>query len=112
MVIKIRMVFTLLGCPYCEELSLPIIQRNITLPINDKIEFIDLFSQDPRLSMMAAMQKSEDPRDWAAPSMIIDSPRVDRCFNSFREGRGERSIIHGVFNAEHTLNFLNGLIWR
>lgn len=62
--------FTLNGCHYCEELAKGILLANNNLPIDKKIDFIDVHSGDSRI---AFMDNKFPNGEFPMPVTVLDS---------------------------------------
>lgn len=115
-----RTLFAMIGCPYCAIASLGVIQANCSLPLDKQINIVEVLPQeinrraigDPRLSVLAALHKSESVQEWGFPVLMLDKEGLKRRFDDINTGNTKRALIRSVYSANHYETFLKEyLLW-
>jgi len=106
---KMRALFVTNRCPPCRKVSEAVMRANITLPLEFKIDIINIYSGDPRTKVLAEIYGSDDPNNWLCPVIVFDRPAIRRRFGRIVKGT-QRVVIFGYQGQEHLVTFLNKLI--
>ena len=109
-----RCLFSLFGCPYCLTASLAVQEVNITLPIGQKIQTIEVFPQqvdgqfvgDPRLWKMAYMKKNPSIETMEFPVLFVDNPSISTMFESYMKKNRDDVIIKSAYSHNHYVTML------
>lgn len=109
--IKVRVLYTLLGCRYCNLTESAIIHVNNFLEIGQKIEVIDIMSGDPRCSFLAKLFKSPSLYDWQVPILVVDNPVIRNLFNYYIKSNGKRVLISSIFDFNHYVTMVKGITY-
>ena len=102
-----NLLFVLPSCNLCAEAELAVIQANATLPISEKIQMINIMSNRPELALLAKFHNSNNPSDWAVPTLFLEEKGVKKVFGSYvKTNNKHRVIIRSVLDKEHLLEYI------
>ncbi len=72
----------------------------LSFPLGIKIDVVDINLPDPRIKWMEA-NFGPNKKQWTLPTLVLERPRKKTLFNRGYKGLGGRTVIFGVFDAEH-----------
>jgi len=104
-------MYTLRYCPICRNVKSALSIVNNRVPLENRVDIIDIFSRDPSTCIMETMNEGNlNPMQWRAPSIVVDKPIVKRIFNSHIKSRGERITVQpSTLPFESMLNIMTNL---
>jgi len=105
-----RVLFVVAHCPICEEVELGIQRMNANLPVGERIQLIDIFSNDPRLSYLAKKFNTWDKGRWVLPVLVLDKPMIKKRFNTYYKGFSRIEISFNIRSLQHYLTLLENYL--
>ena len=101
-----RAFFYKYGCGYCSREKFGMVLANMKLPVGRMINFVDIESGDPRVSVIGEIFNKT-----FAPVIIIDNERPYKYGNSYLNGR-TRFAIASTFGNYSTSSIIKNLLWE
>lgn len=87
-------------------------RANIELDVGQKISFVNVFSGDPRLRVLAKLQGTNNPMEFQAPTLVVERKSMQRYFGNVFNQFSHRAIIHSVFSEEQYFLILDQYLMR
>jgi len=117
-VIKIKLLYSLLGCPYCNIAGLSILFANCNLPVGNRVSIIEVLPNelnhkalgDPRLSFLSALNKSESVQEWGFPVLVLDNVGLKHFRGNVVVGPTGRAMVHSAYSHKHYQRFIESMI--
>lgn len=118
--IKVNVLYSLMGCPYCRTASLAVIHANLTLPLNKRITIIEVLPQeingraigDPRLAFLAELNKNPSIQEWGFPVLVLEDEKVMQRFGTSMKKMTNRVVMHSAYSHDHYVTFLKQYLER
>ncbi len=89
------------NCPICNEIELATLQLNMNLPFGERLQIIDIFSNDPRLTYLEKFYKTEDKFKWILPVLVLDRKKLMKRFNNLCIGFSRALFIGNIRSLDH-----------
>ena len=114
---QMKTLFALLGCPFCNTASLAIAAANCNLSVKDQVKIIEVLPNeinhkafgDPRMSFLAALNKSESLQEWGFPILVLDNTGMRSKWNNVDFGTTGRVMIHSAYSHKHYQRFIESM---
>lgn len=98
---NIRILFVTKYCPICLEVELATQMINMNLPFGQRIQIINIFSNDPRLSYIANLYKTWDKYQWNLPVLVLDKIVLKKRFNTIYKSFSRLQIAYNIRSLNH-----------
>ena len=98
------------NCPECGPAARAVAMANTNLPPGKKIIFVDVFSNDPRLSFLSSYYGSDQHTDWIIPLLLLRKPTMKKMFGALVESCGESIVIHPDYPEEFLCKLIKRIV--
>ena len=78
-----------------------VVRANVELESDQKIDFVSVFSGDPRLKILAKLVGTNNPYEFPAPTLIMERKVISKYLMNTIKSSGMRVVVHALNSEGH-----------
>ena len=78
-----------------------VLRANVELEPDEKIDFVSVFSGDPRLKILEKLVGTNDPYQFPAPTLVMERKVISKSLIGAIKSHGMRAMVHAINSEGH-----------